>query len=167
MRIGESPKDCIRTNSGIYMNVFEPKASMVNINDIAHALSFMPRFGGHLNRFYSVAQHSLLCVNLATSIEDKKTMLMHDASEAYMLDIPTPIKNRLPEYKKYEATLMKLISFKFGFDFPMNETLMGVDAEALNIEWENMVVTNNTDFICMTSEEAKKAFLDKFNELFD
>ena len=166
MRIGESPKDCIRTNSGIYMNVFEPKASMININDIAHALSFMPRFGGHLNRFYSVAQHSLLCVNLATTLEEKKTMLMHDASEAYMLDIPTPIKNKLPEYKKYEATLMKLISFKFGFDFPMNETLMVVDAEALTIEWENMVVTDNKDFICLTPEEAKKQFLDKFKELF-
>lgn len=56
-------KDCIRTVSGIYVNVFEPKPEMFVIEDIAHALSFMPRFAGHLRWPYSVAQHSLAVSN--------------------------------------------------------------------------------------------------------
>ena len=166
MRIGESPKDCIRTNSGIYMNVFEPKASMVNINDIAHALSFMPRFGGHLNRFYSVAQHSLLCVNLATTLEEKKTMLMHDASEAYLLDMPSPIKAKMEEYKQHEDKLMAKIFEVFGLEFPLNHAVKKVDREMLELEWDNLVVQDNPHFKCWSPNKAKREFLKTFNKLF-
>ena len=48
--------NCIRTFTGLYMNVFNPKPDMICIEDIAHALSQQPRFGGHLPRMYSVAQ---------------------------------------------------------------------------------------------------------------
>jgi hypothetical protein len=75
MNIFDSPKDCIRTNSGIYMNVFEPTLDMIDINDIAHVLSNLPRFGGHLDRFYSVAQHSVMCTMRVKSVEDKRAVL--------------------------------------------------------------------------------------------
>jgi hypothetical protein len=82
MNIFDAPENCIRTNSGLYINVFEPTPDMISIEDIAHALSFMPRFGGHLDKFYSVAQHSVYCSFMVESIEDKKAALLHDASEA-------------------------------------------------------------------------------------
>ena len=51
--------DCIRTYTGIYMNVFEPTLEMIHIEDIAHALSMQCRFGGHLYDFYSVVQKQI------------------------------------------------------------------------------------------------------------
>ena len=117
MNIFDAPKDTIRTNSGLYMNVFEPTLEMIRIEDIAHALASLPRFGGHLNRHYSVAQHSVMCAMRAATIEDKRAALLHDGSEAYILDIPTPIKAKLPDYKMYENNLMLKIAEKFEFEF--------------------------------------------------
>jgi uncharacterized protein len=72
--------DCIRTYTGLYINVFNPKPEMIEIEDIAHALSFQCRFGGHLPKFYSVAQHSLNCSYLVKEPALKLTALLHDAS---------------------------------------------------------------------------------------
>lgn len=166
MDIFKSPKNCIRTNSGLYMNIFEPTPEMVNIEDIAHALASLPRFGGHLNKHYSVAQHSVRCCEWAVTIEDKKSALMHDASEAYMLDIPTPIKAMLPDYKKYEANLMDFISKHFGFTFPLNQSVSTIDYEMLQHEWKNLVVDNNDAFECWDHSMAKSKFIEQFNLLF-
>lgn len=167
MNIFDSPKDCIRTNSGIYMNVFEPTLDMIDINDIAHALSALPRFGGHLNKFYSVAQHSVMCAMRVNSIEDKRAALMHDASEAYMLDIPTPIKAKLPDYKIYEANLMAKIAEKFSFEFPLSKEVKRVDEEMLHLEWDMLVINQHKLFHCLTSEMAKQSFLHLYNKLFE
>lgn len=166
MNIFDSPKDCIRTNSGIYMNIFEPTLDMIDINDIAHALSALPRFGGHLNKFYSVAQHSVMCAMRVNFMEDKRAALLHDASEAYMLDIPTPIKAKLPDYKIYEANLMAKIAEKFGFEFPLSKEVKRVDEEMLHLEWEHLVINQEKFFPCLTSEVAKQQFLEMYNELF-
>ena len=167
MNIFDAPKDCIRTNTGLYVNVFEPTSEMICIEDIAHALASMPRFGGHLNKRYSVAQHSVNCCKAALSLEDKKAALMHDASEAYMLDIPTPIKAKLPDYKKYEANLMSFIAKHFGFEFPLSEEVHSIDREMLLIEWENLVVNENDEFECWDHETAKARFIEQFNMLFN
>lgn len=166
MNIFDSPKDCIRTNSGIYMNVFEPTLDMIDINDIAHVLSNLPRFGGHLDRFYSVAQHSVMCAMRVKSIEDKRAALLHDASEAYMLDIPTPIKAKLPDYKFYENNLMLKIAEKFDFEFPLSKEVKRADEEMLHLEWENLVINKHKIFKCVTPEEAKQQFLEAYNILF-
>ena len=99
--LNDAPKGCIRTNSGLYINVFDAKPEMVCIEDIAHAEAAIPRFAGHLNKHYSVAQHSLMAAELA-SPRNRKAALLHDATEAFMLDMPTPIKAQLPEYKLAE-----------------------------------------------------------------
>lgn len=166
MDIFDAPKDCIRTNTGLYVNVFEPTSEMICIEDIAHALASMPRFGGHLNKRYSVAQHSVNCCKAALSLEDKKAALMHDASEAYMLDIPTPIKAKLPDYKKYEANLMSFIAKKFNFEFPLSEAVHAIDREMLLLEWENLVVNENDEFECWDHATAKAKFIELYNELF-
>lgn len=123
--------DCIRTFSGIYMNVFEPTLEMICIEDIAHALSMQPRFGGHLPKFYSVAQHS---VNVALQSYTLQS-LMHDAAEAYLMDIPSPIKKRLNGYKEIEDNLLKMIGEKFGFDAELTEETKKADLAMLEFEW--------------------------------
>ncbi len=162
--IYNAPANTIRTNSGLYINVFDTDPDTITIEDIAHALSMIPRFGGHLNRFYSVAQHSVLCFNLAIpyGFEYALAALLHDGSEAYILDMPTPIKQGLPDYKGTENKLMGVIAKKFGFEYPLNPVIKKVDAEALEIEWENLVINDNDEFECLSHADAKKEFLDMF-----
>ena len=105
----DAPKCCIRTNSGPYINVFEPTLDMLCIEDITHAEAAIPRFAGHLNKHYSVGQHSIMAAQLVSS-KNRKAALLHDATEAYMLDMPTPIKNQLPDYKIAEDRLMRVIA---------------------------------------------------------
>ena len=167
MDIHESPKGCIRTNSGLFINVFEPTKDVISIEDIAHALASVPRFGGHLNRHYSVAQHSVMCMMKVASLEDKKAALMHDASEAYLGDMPTPIKAMLPEYKTCEHNLMLMIADKFGFEYPLNEVVKEVDAKMLQIEWQNLVLYDIGFFDCWDHKTAKNTFLVAYNALFE
>lgn len=164
-------KDCIRTVSGKFVNVFEPEPDMICIEDIAHALSHMCRFGGHLPKFYSVAQHSLLCAEVA---EPQHTLqaLMHDAAEAYLLDIPSPIKNRLPEYKRIEDNLMQLIAEKYGFDYPLSDEVKKIDRQMLEYEYEHIMLatpvktkTYYHPIEIFTPQQAKQLFIEKFNEL--
>ena len=150
--------DSIRTYTGKYVDVFAPTADMICIEDIAHALSNTPRFGGHLKYFYSVAQHSLSC---AKCMDDYKLeALLHDASEAYLTDMPSPIKKRMSQYKEVEDGLMKVIAEKFGFQYPLPDEVHKADAKMLKIEW-NLLVIMNADF----TENVEKIFLETYNEL--
>jgi len=88
--------DYIQTFTGRAFYPLDPRIEDVDIRDIAHALSNLCRFNGHSKRFYSVAEHSS---NMArtlrrrgASLEDQRLALLHDAAEAYLLDIPRPLK---------------------------------------------------------------------------
>lgn len=157
----------IRTISGQYVNVFEPDPDTILISDIAHALSNQCRFGGHLPRFYSVAEHSLLCHAIAKP-EAKFDALMHDASEAYLLDMPKPIKVEIKQYNEIEDNLMNIIAKKFGFNYPKNEEVERVDHYLLEWEWNVIMLgRKNSGFPpidYLTPQEAKRIFLETFNE---
>ena len=165
-KIDDYPVNCIRTNSGTFINVFETTPDMIVIEDIAHALSRLPRFGGHLNRPYSVAQHSVLAAKRVKGLANKRAALLHDASEAYLLDMPTPIKARMKEYKEHEHNLMTEIFKKFGLKYPLSAAVKKVDREMLDLEWENLVISDNPDFKVWSADKAKKKFLKMYNKLF-
>jgi hypothetical protein len=157
--------DCIRTFSGKYVNVFEPDPETICIEDIAHALSHQCRFGGHLPQFYSVAQHSIFCADLAED-QHKLAALMHDASEAYLLDVPRPIKLRLDNYKAIEDNLMTLIAAKFNFSFPLDPHIKVVDEHMLRTEWVTLMLEcREYKFEVYSPQKAKIFFLRKFQEL--
>jgi hypothetical protein len=152
--------DCIRTFTGIYVNVFEPTPEMICIEDIAHALSHQCRFGGHLPKFYSVAQHStMVCMEHQTL-----QALMHDAAEAYLLDIPSPIKKRLAGYHEIEEGLLKVIGEKFGFDHVLTEEVKAADKMLLEFEWDNIMLEKDRIW-CWSPEIAKDRFLGMFKAL--
>lgn len=156
-------RDCIRTVSGNYVNVFSPDPDTITITYIAHSLSQQCRFGGHLPKPYYVAQHSY-CASVMAEEGFKFDALMHDAAEAYVLDMPKPIKDRLPYYKELENDLMQVISKKFGFKWPMPKHLEHVDKKLLELEWKNVMIDGKT-YLCWDMDQAKTNFLDRFYKL--
>lgn len=155
-------KDCIRTRSGLYVNVFEPDPETIIIEDIAHALAMQCRFGGHLPVMYTVAQHSYYCA-LSAPPEHRFATLMHDASEGYLLDVPSPIKKKLTGYRGIEDNLMKVIAQKFGFEYPLSGLVHEVDHDALKWEWHYSMLQNT--IIPDAPEVAKEKFLLAFHLL--
>lgn len=110
--------DWMQTFTGLKFYPTDPRPEEVCIEDIAHALSQLCRFAGHCRKFYSVAQHSVIVSRLVGSDPALRlAALLHDATEAYYVDIPRPLKVALPEYKAIEHRLETIIKEKFGVDF--------------------------------------------------
>lgn len=123
----------IQTYSGKAFDPLKPDLDQICIEDIAHALSHQCRFSGHTNSFYSVAQHS---VEVATRLapEFQAHALLHDAAEAYLLDIPSPLK-QLPEFDFYRAAeedLERAIFDRFGL--PANQDTARILAEVKKMD---------------------------------
>lgn len=104
----------VGTNSGKYISLTDPNPDEITIEDIATGLSNVCRFNGQLNTWYSVAEHSIHVAELVPK-EYKLQALLHDATEAYICDVPTPLKDMLGEaYRNVEAVLAGVIGRKFG-----------------------------------------------------
>ena len=103
------------------------------LEDIASALARTPRFAGHTRKAYSVAQHSALVAQLVPS-GLRRQALLHDATEAYMCDLPSPLKQFLPDYRAMEAKLWEVIANKFDVPVKMDQWVKDADQEALRIE---------------------------------
>lgn len=91
----------IQTFAGKHFNYLDIQQDAIEIEDIANALSNICRFAGHLPEFYSVGQHSVLTSYLVPQ-EFALEALLHDAAEAYLQDIPDPLKRLLPDYRAIE-----------------------------------------------------------------
>src|SRR5271157_3917634 len=105
--------DFIITYKSIEFWPLDPREEEVNIFDIAHALRLLCRFNGHVRNFYSVCDHSIR-VSYLVPPELALAGLLHDATEAYLSDIPSPTKIDLPIYKMWEKTLQETIYRRFG-----------------------------------------------------
>jgi 5'-deoxynucleotidase YfbR-like HD superfamily hydrolase len=103
----------MQTWSGAAFNPFTPRVEDVCIEDIAHALAHQCRYAGHCKQFYSVAEHSVR-VSYACTPEDALWGLMHDAAEAYLVDLPRPVKRLMPQYSVFEDCVLEVIVRKFG-----------------------------------------------------
>lgn len=111
----------IRLRSGIYFDLADPKPATVTMPDIAGALSKICRFGGQCERFYSVAEHSVLCAKIA--MDDGLppcgvlAVLLHDAAEAFVGDCVKPLKIMLPQYSDVERRVEAAIAEAFDVSF--------------------------------------------------
>lgn len=128
----------IQTFSGRAVTVDNPKVEDIDIVDIAHALSNQCRYGGHAHFFYSVAEHSLLVSELVPEYMALEALL-HDASEAYMVDVPRPVKMLLSDYKTLENRLHEVIAAKFGTNFPHDPEVKRMDDAILFVERDRLL----------------------------
>jgi hypothetical protein len=156
----------------------EAKPEHVHTRDIAHALSNTCRFGGHCRRFYSVAEHSYW-VSWQVPVEHALAALLHDATEAYLLDMPTPIKAILPDYQKLEAQLWSVIARRYGLPEQMHPSIKEADRRMLLAEarqlfhgrvlWEGLfpgvVPADIPELPCWSPRQAEKMFLDRYTQL--
>ena len=109
--------DYISTYTGIHFYPAQPDAEGICIEDIAHALSYLCRGNGHVSKYWSVAQHCILCAREAAAREwpDRLVLacLLHDASECYLSDVPRPFKNELAGYRELEERLLDMIYVRY------------------------------------------------------
>ncbi|MDO5455950.1 MAG: hypothetical protein Q4F25_03425 [Eubacteriales bacterium] len=117
MEAARTMSDYITTYTGIRFYPAQPVAEGICIEDIAHALSYLCRGNGHVSKYWSVAQHCILCAKEAAARElpDRIVLacLLHDAGECYLSDVPRPFKKQLHGYREHEERLLKMIYTRY------------------------------------------------------
>ncbi len=165
----------IQTFTGRKFHPLDPRAEDLEIVDVAHALSHQCRYAGHCRYFYSVAQHSLL-VSEHVPAEHALWGLLHDATEAYLVDLPKPLKQAMPIYGEIEKRLMAVICERWGLPPDEPDAVKLVDRRILADEakkllgpvpadWGHTDPPLGIDIVPMTSIEAKWRFLERFEDL--
>ena len=132
----------MRTHSGTRFHPFDPHADEVCIEDIAHALSQLCRFAGHTSAFYSVASHSVLVADLVVRLghpEHALSALLHDAAEAYYVDVPSPLKRGLPDYRSAIGRGEDVIARAFGLPVELPRVVVRADLMALADEARDLM----------------------------
>lgn len=183
----------ILTRSGAYLDLADPDCSVIMPIDIAAGLR-QPRFAAQTRDFYTIAQHSLLVLRLVSPIarqlggdkglQLRRCALMHDAAEAFIHDIVTPLKRQLTDYRKIEARFEARLAERFGWSWTQyrREAVKLADIQALAIEQRDLVgrtdpwplfdridrdqLTSVKITRCWHPDEAQDRFLSAFEDLF-
>ena len=168
----------ITTYTGREVHLLLPTRDMFEIEDIAHALSNICRYTGHCREFYSVAEH---CVHASYLVPPTEALdaLMHDAAEAYLSDISSPLKHCLLDYKVIERNLEAVIAAKFALCYPWGKSIKQADLQMLALERQELLASSPTPWSVLEGvslpkhnpieawppKEAKNKFLDRYVEL--
>lgn len=184
------------TASGEVVDILKMSDTDIKLSDIAHSLSNQCRYNGNTQKFYSVAEHSVLLARYALSHHKDemvakplaRNLLMHDATEAYLGDVVTSIKDMMYEYQVFEEYVAEKIRFKYNLqqDFLIlaqlikqydkniliNEAKQCFNNQKIVDYMLNLAVTDKDMFELkgvevkfMTPEQAKEAFLQLAKEL--
>ena len=172
-------KAWIQTYSGGQFHILDPQQDEILITDVGHALAMLCRFTGHVRRFYSIAEHSVLGSRLVPP-GDALWFLLHDASEAFINDINRPLKHFTgvgPAYIPIEAVVMKAICKKFRLPEEEPASIKKIDNAMLMAEKEQLLAPMEWDskygeikpanikVKCWAPEVAEVEFLHRFYEL--
>jgi 5'-nucleotidase len=169
----------MQTFTGLAYWPVDPRAEDVCIEDIAHALANICRYGGHCRRFYSVAEHSIH-VSRIVPPGDALAGLLHDAAEAYCADVPRPLKKMLNGYAEIEAVNWRVISTRFGVAEQLSQSVHDADIAMLFAEQKvllgpsprpdwgmglNSPLVADVGIRCWTPAVAERRFIQRFKEL--
>lgn len=156
----------LTTYSGYDLNFLEPSGRGMDVIDIAHSLSLQCRFVGQIPTFYSIAEHS---IRVAWFLWDAKRPslgragLFHDGAEAYLCDLPSPLKH-LPEMQFYRDTENRILNEMCGkeeFDFPFPFPREVHAADQTLYRWECHSIRNGLVH-GWTSNQAEEKFLETY-----
>lgn len=143
----------IITYQGKQFDYLAPTAEMVSIDDILCALPRINRFVGHSSRAYSVAEHTFFCLVMAEELEyttrEQLLVLIHDFTEAYVSDCPSPLKNLLPDFSAIEENVEKAICEYIGIEPPTDEEFIKIkkiDMTMLVVEMKQLTHHDWNDF---------------------
>jgi hypothetical protein len=168
--------DWLQTYTGGAFYPLDPHIDDICIEDIAHSLSQQCRFGGHCKLPYFVGHHSIL-VSQYCKPEDALWGLLHDASEAYVVDVPRPLKNHLANYEEIEQRVQEVIAQKFDLSMPIPDSVHHADQVVLATEARDLMCVppkmwkireipiQNIIIKPLTSLETEQVFLKRFYEL--
>lgn len=169
----------IQTYSGLRFDFQDLTPENVAVVDIARGLSKLCRFAGQCEEFYSVAEHSVLVArDLRDRNFDKQTCfmgLLHDATEAYCADVPSPLKGLLPSYRAMESDVWELaIAPAFGLPAEIHDDVKEADHAVLLAEvqhvmpfrhpWPKSGRVSHMVPKCLPHEDAFLLFAATFNE---
>lgn len=174
--------DEFSTLSGRRVHVLDPKPEDVALGDIANALSRICRFGGQVYAHVSVAQHSVMVAEIVADLGGSKQEqligLLHDATEAYVGDVISPLKRQLPGFQEIERKWALAIGQAFNLgDALANESALVKQADevAFYTEWRDMFPdrppvaganpSKTRSFHPAGPDEARALFLAKYDEL--
>jgi uncharacterized protein len=178
-----APGPYLQTVSGRWVNPFDPDPEQLDARDIARALANQCRFGGHCRAFYSVAQHSVIVSELVEErggdAEDAFAALMHDATEAYLGDMPHPIKHRSAlgaAFREAEGHLEQAIRARFRIRGdvpaikPVDRALLATERRTFSAEtwhWPELegVEALDLELTAWSPDEAAEAFARRYAEL--
>lgn len=143
----------LRTWSGRYVDLIDPQPSDINIEDIAHALAKICRFGGHIHEFYSVAEHSIHCARVADEVfgydcDTQLQCLLHDAAEAYLGDVCRPLKAHLGNaYRAIEQRFEYVIGQAFACQIGTHvDRVRHIDNAMLFAERRNLMMRDGVEW---------------------
>lgn len=169
--------DWMQTFTGKQFWPLDPRADEICIEDIAHSLSMQCRYAGHCQRFYSVAEHS---IHVSYVIEPEFAIygLLHDAAEAYLVDVPRPVKPFLDGYRAMEDRLWEEICYRFNLwtDRVKEAAIKRADNAVLLAEkpvlmphtpapWNVPGEPADVRIVGYTPEQASRMFRERFHEL--
>lgn len=138
-----TPGGWIQTQSGRMFFPADPRIEDVCIEDIGSALSMICRFNGHTREFYSVAEHSVHVSGICEAEGREAALwgLLHDAAEAYLGDVTSPLKRApwMAGYQMHEAELQRRIWEHFGLTGPVPPIVREADRRMLVTEMRELL----------------------------
>jgi uncharacterized protein len=178
----ENRGDWICTYTCKRFHYLDPRPDEVCIEDIAHALSNLCRFAGHVNSFYSIAQHCVLG-SYEVPLDKQLDFLMHDSEEAYTVDMPRPLKYApgMEKFLEIGEEVYQVIAQKYGLSKEHSSLIKEIDNRMLVTEQRDL--RNDKEVLARmlertglqpftwtitpwTPAEAKCKFLARFKELY-
>jgi len=179
--------DWIETYKGMKFYPLDPRPEDVTVEDIAHGLANTCRYSGQCKFFFSVAQHSLNCAayikRLGLGERWQLLALLHDAAEAYISDMPKPIKPFLPQFKDVEDNIMAMVyhalnirppnSIERGMVKQADLVMLATEARRLMLcdgwgDWFKDIEPDEETVICQAPiEEVEKVYLAELRRLLE
>lgn len=146
----------ILTRTSVRFDLLNPTPDKVRPEDIAYALARICRFNGHTRCHYSVAEHSIRVAALVP-VEHQLAALLHDAPEAYIGDVSSPLKALLPEYRAIEQRIWSAICERFGIPTELPQCVKQADLTMLATERRDLMPYHSDAWPCLDGIEPDEA----------